>query len=80
MTAPSVTPLANEMLAPHGQTVVVIGGTTGTGFPPSLSAVRVQQAQFALGGVPVVASQMHPAWHDDLRHVTVVAELGLAFA
>jgi hypothetical protein len=50
-----------------------------TGLPSSLSAVRVQQAQAALGGVPVVAGHMHRAWRDDLLQVTVVEEMGLAF-
>jgi predicted phosphodiesterase len=50
-----------------------------TGLPSSLSAVRVQQAQSALGRVPVIAGHMHRAWRDDQLQVTVVEEMGLAF-
>lgn len=36
-----------------------------TGTPAHASAVRVQQAQFALGGVPVIAGHMHCSWREE---------------
>ncbi len=36
-----------------------------TGGPAHASAVRVQQAQLALDGVPVIAGHMHCSWRDE---------------
>lgn len=36
-----------------------------TGKPAHASAIRVQQAQFALGDVPVIAGHMHCSWRDE---------------
>ena len=46
-----------------------------TGRPADASAVRVHQAEAALGGPPVVAGHMHQRWWDAPRRVRVLDEL-----
>lgn len=36
-----------------------------TGLPAHASAIRIQQAQYALDGVPVIAGHMHRSWQDE---------------
>ena len=66
-----------DLLVAHTPPAPTVAAMTGR--PAHPSAVRVHQAQAALGWPPVVAGHMHRSWQDVSRRVQVLDELEARF-